>query len=141
MPSYVTVNNGAEIKSLNIKNECLKCIKNNSLCGQVYKIKYHSYNIICCRIKNRCQHFIFQLHQWELTSSMIKSVSTYKRDDRCIFLYVRPSDDFQIYFPNSKWSQRFIELVRSILYHQPVLSMKICLFFHRCWFSPKGRRA
>merc|ERR1719219_906921 len=85
MPSYVTVNNGAEIKSLNIKNECLKCIKNTSICGQ--------------------------LHQWELTSSMIKSVSTYKRDDRCIFLYVRPSDDFQIYFPNSKWSQRFVELV------------------------------
>eukprot|EP00092_Neocalanus_flemingeri_P056406 GFUD01066862.1.p1 GENE.GFUD01066862.1~~GFUD01066862.1.p1 ORF type:complete len:1314 (-),score=252.38 GFUD01066862.1:291-4232(-) len=85
MPSYVTVNNGAEIKSLTIKNECLKCIKNNSLCGQ--------------------------LHQWELTSSMIKSVSTYKRDDRCIFLYVRPSDDFQVYFPNNKWSQQFIELV------------------------------
>jgi len=85
MPSYVTVNNGAEIKSLTIKNECLKCIKNNSLCGQ--------------------------LHQWELTSSMINSVSTYKRDDRCIFLYVRPSDDFQIYFPNSRWSQRFIDLV------------------------------
>ena len=40
MPSYVTVNNGAEIKSLTIKNECLKCIKNNSLCGQVGKIKY-----------------------------------------------------------------------------------------------------
>jgi len=85
MPSYATVNNGAEIKSLNIKNECLQCIKNSSVCGQ--------------------------LHQWELTSSMIKSVSTYKRDDRCIFLYVRPSDDFQIYFPNSKWSQRFVELV------------------------------
>jgi len=85
MPSYVTVNNGAEIKSLTIKNECIKCFKNDSPCGQ--------------------------LHQWELTSSMIKSVSTYKRDDRCIFLYVRPSDDFQIYFPNSKWSQRFIELV------------------------------
>ena len=35
MPSYVTVNNGAEIKSLTIKNECLGCIKNKSQCGQV----------------------------------------------------------------------------------------------------------
>ena len=39
MPSYVTVNNGAEIKSLTIKNECLKCIKknqkDNTECGQV----------------------------------------------------------------------------------------------------------
>ena len=35
MPSYVTVNNGAEIKTINIKNECLKCIKNNCQCGQV----------------------------------------------------------------------------------------------------------
>ena len=35
VPSYVTVNNGAEIKSLTIKNECLQCIKNNSQCGQV----------------------------------------------------------------------------------------------------------
>ena len=35
MPSYVTVNNGAEVKTINIKNECLKCIKDKSQCGQV----------------------------------------------------------------------------------------------------------
>merc|ERR1719300_1173750 len=89
MPSYVTVNNGAEIKSLTIKNECLKCIKknqkDNTECGQ--------------------------LHNWEPTSSMIKGRSFYKRDDRCIFLYVRPSDDFQMYFPNSKWAEKFYDMV------------------------------
>ena len=35
MPSYVTVNNGAEVKTINIKNECLKCINDKSPCGQV----------------------------------------------------------------------------------------------------------
>ena len=44
MPSWVTVNNGAEIKTINIKNECLECIKNNSQCGQVgwELIRYYS---------------------------------------------------------------------------------------------------
>ena len=49
MPSYVTVNNGAEIKSLTIKNECLKCIKknqkDNTECGQVIgNLKYFKKN-------------------------------------------------------------------------------------------------
>ena len=34
MPSYVTVNNGAEEKSLTIENLCLKCIKDKP-CKQV----------------------------------------------------------------------------------------------------------
>ena len=102
MPSYVTVNNGAEIKTINIKNECLECIKNNCQCGQVS-------GTVLIWLSNH--QILLQLHQWELKSSMIKSVSPYKKDDRCVFLYVRPSDDFQMYFPNKKWSARFIELV------------------------------
>lgn len=84
IPSYVLVNMGAEQKSMLIWNVCLACLKNN--CHQV--------------------------HDWLYTASMIRSVTLYKRDERCLFLYVHEnSDDFQMYFPSVKFRQRFYDLI------------------------------
>ncbi|XP_067008256.1 mitogen-activated protein kinase kinase kinase 15 [Anabrus simplex] len=84
MPSYVNVNLGAEEKSIQIWNLCLDSMKGN------------------CR----------QVHDWLFTASMIRSVSLYKRDERCLFLYVHQnSDDFQMFLPSVQCRQRFYDLI------------------------------
>lgn len=73
LPSYICINLGAEQQSLQVSNLCYKSLRGS------------------CK----------QIHDWEFTASMIRSVSLYKRDDRCLTLYVlQNSDDFQIYFPS-----------------------------------------
>ncbi|XP_063226712.1 mitogen-activated protein kinase kinase kinase 15 isoform X2 [Bacillus rossius redtenbacheri] len=84
MPSYVNVNLGAEEKSIQLWNLCMDSMKGT------------------CR----------QVHDWLFTANMIKSVSLYKRDARCLFLYVHQnSDDFQIFLPSEHHRQRFHGLV------------------------------
>ncbi|KAL4702241.1 hypothetical protein ACJJTC_005780 [Scirpophaga incertulas] len=84
MPSYVNVNMGAEQKSVEILNLCL-----DSMRGK-------------CR----------QVHRWLFTSDMIRTYSLYKRDERCLFLYVSEnSDDFQIFLPSQACRQRLHDLL------------------------------
>ncbi|XP_037907858.1 mitogen-activated protein kinase kinase kinase 15 isoform X5 [Hermetia illucens] len=93
MPSHVNVNLGAEEKSLQIINICLA----------------HS--------KGTCK----KVHDFLYTANQIKSVSLYKRDERCAYLYVHHnSDDFQIYFPSVQCRQRFYDLVLEMTADQEV---------------------
>lgn len=53
-----------------------------------------------------------KVHDFVFTASHIKSVSLYKRDERCAFLYVmQNSDDFQIYFPSVQCRQKFYDMI------------------------------
>lgn len=84
IPSFVNVNMDVEEKSIQIFNICVHYEKAN------------------CRKRH---DFLFMANQ-------IKSVSLYKRDERCAYLYVHQnSDDFQIYFPSVLVRQRFYDFV------------------------------
>ncbi|CAN7982355.1 unnamed protein product, partial [Ixodes pacificus] len=84
MPSYVTVNMGAEEKSIEICNLCIDTLK------------------------GKCK----RIHEWLFNASSIRSISQYKRDERCLFLYVHQnSDDFQMFFPSEPLKNRFYELI------------------------------
>lgn len=84
IPSHVNVNMDVEEKSIQIFNICVHHERNN------------------CKKRH---DFLFMANQ-------IKSVSLYKRDERCAYLYVHQnSDDFQIYFPSVIVRQRFYDFI------------------------------
>jgi mitogen-activated protein kinase kinase kinase 5 len=86
VPSYVIVNLGAEDKSLQITNVCLECLRDKSKCHR--------------------------LHDWLISTDMLRGVSLHKQDERCLNLYVYlNSDDFQMYFPSEIVRRRFYDLV------------------------------
>lgn len=91
LPSYVTVNLGAEEKSIQLSNLCIDQMKGN------------------CR----------QVHDWLFNASSIKSITLYKRDERAIFLYVQEnSDDFQMFFPSEQCRLIFFRLVQELTVNQ-----------------------
>ena len=86
VPSYVTVNLGLDEKSLQISNICISCLKNEGSCHRP--------------------------HDWLITTDMVRGVSLYKQDERCLNLYVYlNSDDFMMYFPSEIVRKRFYDLV------------------------------
>lgn len=87
MPSFVIVNNSQDEQSVQLWNLCIKCLKEKSSCRQV--------------------------HSWLFSASQIKTMTLYKRDERCLFFYVH-SDDFQMYFPSEIWRQRFYDMVKTL---------------------------
>lgn len=89
MPTYITMNLDAEEKSITISQMCSN----------------HSKGLEACR----------KPHLWDIKATGIRGISLYKRDERCVFLYVHDnSDDFQIFFPSESIRAIFHTLVLSI---------------------------
>jgi serine/threonine protein kinase len=95
MPTYITLNLDAEEKSITISQMCI----------------LHMRDLNACR----------KPHLWHIKASGIRGLSLYKRDERCVFLYVHDnSDDFQIFFPSESIRARFRALVLSITGDQSI---------------------
>lgn len=95
MPTYITMNLDAEEKSVTISQMC----------------------IVHLRDLNGCR----KPHLWHIKTTGIRGISLYKRDERCVFLYVHDnSDDFQIFFPSESIRARFRALVLSITGNQSI---------------------
>ncbi|XP_071955282.1 mitogen-activated protein kinase kinase kinase 15-like [Antedon mediterranea] len=57
-----------------------------------------------------------KINEWRFLISSIKGVSLYKRDDRCLFIYVQHnSDDFQLFFSSSNQRQRFHDEIMRLI--------------------------
>ncbi|XP_077976893.1 mitogen-activated protein kinase kinase kinase 15-like [Glandiceps talaboti] len=94
MPSYITINKDAEEKSI-----------------RLWHVAYEDSEAM-------------RIHEWLFAASSIKGVSLYKRDERCLFLYVQQNaDDFQIFFSSEKQRKWFYELVVSITEDQDMFAM------------------
>ncbi|XP_077865041.1 mitogen-activated protein kinase kinase kinase 15-like [Saccoglossus kowalevskii] len=94
MPSYVMINADAEEKSI------------------------------------RLWHVVYEdsetkrIHEWLFTAESIKGVSLYKRDERCVFLYVQQNaDDFQMFFSSERQRKWFYELVVNLTDNQDRLAV------------------
>ncbi|XP_030851263.1 mitogen-activated protein kinase kinase kinase 5 isoform X4 [Strongylocentrotus purpuratus] len=67
-----------------------------------------------------------EISEWLFNLSSIKGVSTYKRDDRCLFLYVQQNaDDFQLFYPSSSQRQRFHDLIMDMLGSSAVIGGEV----------------
>lgn len=95
MPTYITLNLDDYEKSITISQMCIN----------------HLRDINGCR----------KPHLWHIKATGVRGISLYKRDERCVFLYVHDnSDDFQIFFPSENIRSRFHYLVLSITDDQSI---------------------
>nr|KAF6435949.1 mitogen-activated protein kinase kinase kinase 15 [Rousettus aegyptiacus] len=56
-----------------------------------------------------------QIHEWNFTATSFRGISISKFDERCCFLYVRNSDDFEICFPTGDHCHRFCILIKEMI--------------------------
>ncbi|XP_074596558.1 apoptotic signal-regulating kinase 1 isoform X2 [Brevipalpus obovatus] len=99
-PSYVTVHLDAEEKSIVIFNVCLECLISGQKLSKGGKLE-----------GNDCR----RPHKWEIGAGDVRGVSLYERDDRCLFLYVSNSADFQMFFSSEGLRSRFHALSQQMI--------------------------